>query len=165
MTNLGARNAELNTVDLTSRLARSGEGPSEDNIPFSRQHACKRPWVGRPASIRPRASSVIFPADDESVRCDVFGIAGRRVAEAVVALFALLGFAYVPLGRKTALEHTLGIFTTPAAIDAWHELSEATSRLREKLLASLVQPRVSAPPIEAKGARPDVPALPPKKLH
>ncbi len=79
----------------------------------------------------------------------VFGIAGRRIAEGIVALFALLGFAYVPLGRKTALEHTLDIFTTPAAVDAWHELGSATSRLREKLVAMVMPGTPSAAPLEA----------------
>jgi hypothetical protein len=95
----------------------------------------------------------------------VFGIAGRRVAESVVALFALLGFAFVPLGRKTALEHTLGIFTTPAAIDAWHELGDATSRLRDKLVATVMPPRTVAAPLEPTGAKPELPRLPEKKHH
>lgn len=91
----------------------------------------------------------------------MFGIAGRRVAEGIVALFAALGFAFVPLGHKTALEHTLGIFTTPAALDAWHELGTATARLKDTLIASVLP---KAPqPIEAPGAKPEVPALPHKK--
>jgi len=91
----------------------------------------------------------------------VFGIAGRRVAEAIVGLFAALGFAFVPLGRKTALEHTLGIFTTPAALEAWHELGTATARLRDTVIASVMP---AAPhPIEAPGAKPDLPPLPHKK--
>jgi hypothetical protein len=81
-----------------------------------------------------------------------------------VALFALLGFAFVPLGRKTALEHTLGIFTTPAALDAWHELGEATSHLREKIVAAVFPARSAAAPLEPAGATPHVPALP-KKHH
>jgi hypothetical protein len=91
----------------------------------------------------------------------VFGIAGRRVAEGIVALFAALGFAFVPLGRKTALEHTLGIFTTPAALDAWHELGSATARLRDKLITSVMP--MAPRPIEAPEAKPVVPALPSKK--
>ena len=91
----------------------------------------------------------------------MFGIAGRRVAEGIVALFAVLGFAFVPLGRKTALEHTLGIFTTPAALDAWHELGTATARLRETLIAHVMPAAPRA--IETPGAKPEVPNLPHKK--
>lgn len=106
---------------------------------------------------------VFFPPVLAPVRCDVFGIAGRRVAEGVVALFALLGFAFVPLGRKTALEHTLGIVTTPAALDAWRELGDATSRLRDKLLATVMPPRAAAAPLAPLGAKPELPRLSEKK--
>lgn len=68
----------------------------------------------------------------------MFGLAGRRLAEALVALFALLGFALVPLGRKTALEHTRDIFSTPAAINAFRELGSAAGRLRDKLAGTLL---------------------------
>lgn len=102
---------------------------------------------------------VFFPTWLLPVRCAVFGIAGRRVAEAVVALFALLGFAFVPLGRKTALEHTLGIFTTPAALDAWRELGDATSRLRDKLFATVMPPRAATEPLPPTGAKPELPRL------
>jgi hypothetical protein len=95
----------------------------------------------------------------------VFGIAGRRLAETVVALFALLGFAFVPLGQKTALEHARGIFTTPAARDAWRELAEATARLKDKLVVTLLPPAVAPSTIEARGARPELPSLPGKKHH
>jgi hypothetical protein len=101
----------------------------------------------------------------------VFGLAGRRLMEAVVALFAVLGFAFVPLGRKTALEHAHDIFTTPAALSAWRELVGATERLRSKVFETLVQARptgdpahvvdTSAPP--KSGPTPHVPALPDRK--
>jgi hypothetical protein len=67
----------------------------------------------------------------------VFGIAGRRLAESVVALFAVLGFAFVPLGRKTALEHSRDILTTPAAVNAFRELGGAVVRLRGRLFATI----------------------------
>lgn len=92
----------------------------------------------------------------------VFGIAGRRIAESVVALFALLGFAYVPLGKKTALEHTLDIFTTPAAKNAWAELTVATGRLRDKLITTALPGKPDEGAIDSRGAKPDVPALPGK---
>jgi hypothetical protein len=93
----------------------------------------------------------------------VFGLAGRRLAEGVVALFALLGFAFVPLGKKTALEHTLDIFTTPAARSAWLELGSATQRLRERLIATVVPAKAAEDTLEPMGAKPQVPALPGKK--
>jgi hypothetical protein len=89
----------------------------------------------------------------------MFGLAGRRVAEALVALFALLGFALVPLGRKTALEHTRDIFTTPAALTAFRELGSAALRLREKLTGAVLNP--ASPPNPAPSSAPDpVPAAP-----
>lgn len=63
----------------------------------------------------------------------MFGVAGRRLAESVVALFAVLGFAFVPLGRKTALEHSRDVLTTPAALNAFRELGSAVLRLRGRL--------------------------------
>jgi hypothetical protein len=93
----------------------------------------------------------------------VFGLAGRRLAEGVVGLFALLGFAFVPLGKKTALEHTLDIFTTPAARSAWLELGSATQRLKERLIATLLPAKAAEETLEPVGAQPQVPALPSKK--
>jgi len=94
---------------------------------------------------------------------EVFGLAGRRLAEGVVALFALLGFAFVPLGKKTALEHTLDIFTTPAAQSAWLELGSATQRLRARLIATVMPAKAAEDTLEPVGAKPQVPALPGKK--
>lgn len=93
----------------------------------------------------------------------VFGLAGRRLVEGVVALFALLGFAFVPLGKKTALEHTLDIFTTPAARSAWQELGAATERLRDRLVATVLPGKAAEGTLEPLGAKPEVPALPGKK--
>lgn len=93
----------------------------------------------------------------------VFGVAGRRLAEGVVALFALLGFAFVPLGKKTALEHTLDIFTTPAARSAWQELGAATERLRDRLIATVMPMKAAERALEPDGAKPEVPSLPGKK--
>jgi hypothetical protein len=93
----------------------------------------------------------------------VFGLAGRRLAEGVVALFALLGFAFVPLGKKTALEHTLDIFTTPAAHSAWQELGAAAERLRDRLITSVMPGKTAEGALEPVGAKPELPALPGKK--
>jgi hypothetical protein len=96
----------------------------------------------------------------------MLGLAGRRVAEALVALFALLGFALVPLGRKTALEHTRDIFSTPAAMSAFRELGSAALRLREKLTGAVfgaTSPPPSAPPA-APGSASDAPGAPQAKV-
>jgi hypothetical protein len=74
--------------------------------------------------------------------------------EAVVALFALLGFAFVPLGKKTALEHTHDIFTTPAALSAWRELAAATDRLRWKVFDALAPARTSTAPERSPAGKP-----------
>ncbi|HEX6275397.1 MAG TPA: hypothetical protein VFZ53_20295 [Polyangiaceae bacterium] len=91
----------------------------------------------------------------------MFGTAGRRVAEAVVALFALLGFVFVPLGQKTALQHTVAVFTTPAAVVAFNELTGAALRLKDRLAEALVSP----PPKAEHQPKPDLPKLapPPQK--
>ena len=59
---------------------------------------------------------------------------GRRALEAGVGLFALLGFAFVPLGERTALEHAGNVFSTPAAREAGRELIAAGVRLRQRIL-------------------------------
>jgi hypothetical protein len=57
-----------------------------------------------------------------------------------VALFALLGFAFVPLGQRTALEHVKSILATEAAADAGRELVQAGVRLRQRLLDLATRP-------------------------
>ena len=90
----------------------------------------------------------------------MFGIAGRRVAEATVALFALLGFAFVPLGQKTALEHSLAIFTTPAALGAFRELGGTVLRLRDRVFQTVAptttpkdQPKPEIPKLTERTTR------------
>jgi hypothetical protein len=90
----------------------------------------------------------------------VFGIAGRRVAEALVALFALLGFVFVPLGQKTALEHTFAIFSTPPAIGAFRELAGTVLRLKDRIVEAVVpaavpedQPKPEIPKLSERGAK------------
>lgn len=104
---------------------------------------------------------VFFPLvkEDRTIHV-VFGVAGRRIAEGIIALFALLGFAFVPLGAKTALEHTRDIFTTPAALNAFREIGAAVERLREKLVETLLLPKsgvTSRAPSETSGPKPDLP--------
>ncbi|MBK8995393.1 MAG: hypothetical protein IPM35_06485 [Myxococcales bacterium] len=58
---------------------------------------------------------------------------GRRVLEIGVGMFALLGFAFVPLGKKTALEHVKAIVATGPAKEAGKELLEAGLKLRARV--------------------------------
>jgi hypothetical protein len=92
----------------------------------------------------------------------VFGIAGRRLAEGVVALFALLGFAYVPLGHKTALEHLLNIFSTPAAQSAGRELRDAALHLKDRLVTSVLTAHAGPEAQPTPEPAPLVPTLPVK---
>jgi hypothetical protein len=63
---------------------------------------------------------------------------GRRLLEGLVALFALLGFAFVPLGEHTGLEHLKAIASTPAAERAARELVQAGAQLRQRLTRALL---------------------------
>jgi hypothetical protein len=70
----------------------------------------------------------------------------RRAIEAVVALFALLGFCCVPLGQKTALEHAGAVLRTDAALEAGRELVDAASGLRRRIFEQLDRPPAEATP-------------------
>ncbi len=70
---------------------------------------------------------------------------GRRVLELGIALFAVLGFVYVPLGKKTGFEHAKAVFTTPAAREAGRELFDATKRVKAKLVDTLTAPQKPMP--------------------
>lgn len=74
---------------------------------------------------------------------------GRRLLELGLGLFALLGFAFVPLGKKTGLEHTKAIFATEPAREAGRELAEAGQKLRDKMLEAAI------PRAEPSDAGPD----------
>jgi hypothetical protein len=63
-----------------------------------------------------------------------FGNLGRRLAEGVVGLFAILGFVYVPLGRRTGFEHACAVLSTPAATAAIEDLSRTALDLRQRVL-------------------------------
>jgi hypothetical protein len=69
----------------------------------------------------------------------VLSLLGRRALEAGISAFALLGFCYVPLGQRTALEHAKAVFSTPAAKRAGGELVEAFTRVRSKLTGEAAQ--------------------------
>lgn len=86
----------------------------------------------------------------------------------MVGLFALLGFAFVPLGSKTGLEHTLAVLATPSVREAATGLMIALDKAKAKLVDAFVpnaRDRLPLPLPEGKEAtghaiRPVVPALP-----
>jgi len=57
----------------------------------------------------------------------------KRIFQAVVLFFAIYAFVFVPLGRKTALEHVQAIAGTPAAHQAATELQGGVKRLVHRL--------------------------------
>jgi len=79
---------------------------------------------------------------------------GRRVLELGVGLFALLGFAFVPLGKKTALEHVKAIVATGPAKEAGKELLEAGSKLRARVFEAVRRPTAPEKPESLMCAEP-----------
>jgi hypothetical protein len=57
----------------------------------------------------------------------------KRVFQMVVLFFAIYAFVFVPLGRKTALEHIRAIAGTSAAKQAASELEGGVTRLAHAL--------------------------------
>lgn len=57
----------------------------------------------------------------------------KRVFQMVVLFFAIYAFVFVPLGRKTALEHLRAIAGTSAAKEAASELEGGVKRLAHEL--------------------------------
>ena len=57
----------------------------------------------------------------------------KRVFQMVVLFFAIYAFVFVPLGRKTALEHIRAIAGTSAAKEAATELKGGVTRLAHEL--------------------------------
>jgi hypothetical protein len=64
----------------------------------------------------------------------VLGRLGRWTIELVVFLFALYAFAFVPLGKRTGLDHLRAILGTPEAQEAGEEMLEAGDRLKQRVL-------------------------------
>lgn len=60
----------------------------------------------------------------------------KTIVEGVVVLFAAYAFAFVPLGRHTALEHLKAVLGTKEAQDAGRELKQAGGRVVDELLKS-----------------------------
>lgn len=82
----------------------------------------------------------------------------------MVGLFALLGFAYVPLGAKTGLQHVSTLMQTDAVKDAAAGLATRLLEARLRVTDALAPKQLSAPlPLpsgSAHGVRPAVPKLP-----
>lgn len=83
----------------------------------------------------------------------MFGLGnlGRRFAEGVVGLFAILGFLYVPLGRHTGFEHAKAVLSTPAAAAAIDDLTTTALGLRQRAL-DFFTGRLSAPQASSDNA-------------
>jgi hypothetical protein len=82
----------------------------------------------------------------------VIGNLGRRATELVVLLFALLGFAFVPLGQRTALEHLGRILSTGAAAEAAGGLADAFVRLRARLVRDPAPAQAAIAPLAIAAA-------------
>lgn len=80
----------------------------------------------------------------------------------MIGLFALLGFAYVPLGSRTGLEHSVALLRTAAAREALAGLVNAATRAKEKLTDALFpEVRQSLPlPLPPTADRPVKPLVP-----
>lgn len=86
----------------------------------------------------------------------------------MVGLFALLGFAFVPLGSKTGLEHTLAVLATPSVREAASGLMIAIDKAKTRLVEAFVPSARDKLPLplpageraNGHGVKPVVPALP-----
>lgn len=75
----------------------------------------------------------------------MLGRLGHRTLDLVVLLFALYAFAFVPLGKRTGLEHVKAILGTSAAQEAGDEIVEAGGRLKERVLGDAPEPARGRP--------------------
>jgi hypothetical protein len=57
----------------------------------------------------------------------------KRILQGVIIFFAIYSFVFVPLGKKTALEHLRAIFGTPQAREAASEVKGGVTRLVRRL--------------------------------
>lgn len=80
----------------------------------------------------------------------------------MIGLFALLGFAYVPLGSRTGLEHSVALLRTPAAREAIAGLVGGVIRAKDKISQTLFpEVRQSLPlPLPTAGGKPVKPLVP-----
>ena len=95
----------------------------------------------------------------------MLGRLGHRSIDLIVLLFALYAFAFVPLGRRTGLEHVRAIIGTREAQRAGEELAEAGDRLKTRMLDEAIGTGSGAPEghlqsPRAGAGRPRLPHLP-----
>lgn len=57
----------------------------------------------------------------------------KRIFQGLILFFALYAFVFMPLGKKSALEHIRAILGTPAALEAASEVKGGVSRLVKRL--------------------------------
>jgi hypothetical protein len=57
----------------------------------------------------------------------------KRIFQGVVLFFALYAFVFLPLGKKSALEHIRAVLGTPAAQEAASEVKGGVTRLVRRL--------------------------------
>ena len=57
----------------------------------------------------------------------------KRIFQGVILFFAIYAFVFLPLGKKTALEHVRAIVATPAAREAASEVKGGVTRLVRRL--------------------------------
>lgn len=57
----------------------------------------------------------------------------KRIFQGIVLLFALYAFVFMPLGKKSALEHIRAILGTSAAREAASEVKGGVTRLVKRL--------------------------------
>jgi hypothetical protein len=69
----------------------------------------------------------------------------RRAIDLAVLFLALYAFAFVPLGRRTGLQHVRAILATPAARETTRDVADAVEGLRRRLLDDPAPPTHGAP--------------------
>lgn len=85
---------------------------------------------------------------------------GRRALDALLVLFAVLGFCYVPLGKKTGLQHVKALFGTAPAREAGQELLEAGFKVRRTLFGGETPtPEAPANAVVVDAGAPDASAV------
>lgn len=75
----------------------------------------------------------------------MLGLLARRAIDLAVLFLALYAFAFVPLGRRTGLEHVRAILATPAARETTRDVADAVDGLRRRLLSDPAPPTRGSP--------------------
>ena len=69
----------------------------------------------------------------------------KRILQGIILFFALYAFAFMPLGKRTALEHVRAVLGSPEAHQAAIELKGGATRLVRKLRGEGEESREPAP--------------------